>query len=229
MLPFGTTVPGTKRPTATIFFLAVIASFHGINFLGDGWLARWAALPGGDCYGRDDLAWPSVLRFVLAPWIPSSGLELLVDAWYAMVFCPAVERRFGLGKTCLIWAVGAIWGPLSHRFLGLPGQWATGPSCTISLLLGVYAGLYLHTRVKAFMPFVFFFWPVVEVPSAFFLALWGVAQAFEHTYVGFGSGFALPCDLLGFACGVALALSADWLDERRWTALRAQSCAEGIP
>ncbi|TWU02805.1 rhomboid family intramembrane serine protease [Stieleria varia] len=147
--------------------------------------------------------WLTVLTCI---FLHGGWMHFLGNMWFLYVFGDNVEDRLGhIGFALLYIGTGVI-ASLSH--------WATGPdspiptigaSGAIAGVMGAYAWLYPHARVKSILPIPIFLY-VFVLPAPVFLGIWFAMQTFSGVTSNAETGVAWWAHIGGFIAGAIVAL-----------------------
>lgn len=144
---------------------------------------------------------PALLTLLTSMFLHGSLFHLLGNMLYLWIFGNNVEDRLGPFRFVLFYLGSGVAAALTH-ILAHPGSRIPmiGASGAIAGVLGAYAVLYPHARVRTFV-FLIFYIDVVPVPAAIVLGLWFLAQILN---VGMGGGVAWFAHIGGFLAGILL-------------------------
>jgi membrane associated rhomboid family serine protease len=117
-----------------------------------------------------------VFSFISFMFIHGGFFHLLGNMWSLYIFGDNVEDRLGPFRYLLFYLLCGFASGLSHLVINWHSQIPTiGASGAIAGVMGAYMILYPKSRILTLIPF-FFFFPLVEIPAAFFLAIWLIFQ-----------------------------------------------------
>jgi membrane associated rhomboid family serine protease len=154
-------------------------------------------------------------------------MHLIGNMWFLWLFGDNIEDRLGRVRYLALYLLSGLAAGVSQVYANW-GEYIPmiGASGAVAGVLGAYMVTYPYARVLAWVPFFFFFWPVVEMPAVMFLAIWFLIQFLQGTaslagpYTG---GVAWWAHVGGFIAGILLMwLLAPEPPERRgprWTEL----------
>ncbi len=138
-------------------------------------------------------------------FLHGSFAHLLFNMWTLAVFGDNVEDRMGPIRFLLFYLCSGVAAAIAHLVFNPTSTLPTvGASGAIAGVLGAYMFLFPHARVVTFVPILFMPY-FIEVPAAFFLAMWfmiqllsGWTSLFLPPNVG---GVAWWAHIGGFLCG----------------------------
>ena len=150
----------------------------------------------------------AVLPLFSSMFLHGSWMHLIGNMWFLWLFGDNVEDRLGRVRYLVLYILSGLVAGLSQVFV----NWGDtvpmiGASGAVAGVLGAYMVTYPYARVLAFVPFYYFFWPVVELPALVFLGLWFLMQFFQGTasLAGApGGGVAWWAHVGGFIAGILL-------------------------
>ncbi len=109
-------------------------------------------------------------------FLHGSFAHLLLNMWTLAVFGDNVEDRMGAFRYLIFYLLCGLAAALIHAFFNPSSEIPTvGASGAIAGVLGAYLFLFPRARIITFVP-VFFMPYFIEVPAAFFLAMWFMIQ-----------------------------------------------------
>ncbi len=119
---------------------------------------------------------PPVANLITALFIHGGFLHLAGNMWFLWIFGDNVEDRLGHFRYLIFYILAGIAASLLHvAFFPESTAPVIGASGAISGVLGAYAVLYPHARVRTFV-FIFFFFTTIMVPAAIFIGIWILFQ-----------------------------------------------------
>lgn len=134
-------------------------------------------------------------------------LHLVGNLWYLWIFGDNVEDRLGHARFFAMYLMNGIAASGAHVWASWGSRVPTiGASGAVAGVLGAYFVTYPYARVRAWMPFLFYLGPVIEVPAVLFLGLWFFIQ-FRHgtqqlVAMPDQGGVAWWAHIGGFVCGI---------------------------
>jgi len=173
----------------------------------------------------------NLLVFLYGPRVPIDGLAVPIDgvAGIALAFTHSgvahlvfnllflwlfgdnVEDRLGRGALALSYLACGLAGTLAQWWLAGSGATpAVGASAAIAGVIGAYFVLLPQSKVFMLVPLPF---SLVEVPAAFYLAMFGVVQFLNFVVLPAAARLdsspaaALAALAVAFGCGAAVAVS----------------------
>ncbi len=146
-------------------------------------------------------AFPAALTLLTSMFLHGGLFHLLGNMLYLWIFGNNIEDRLGPFRFTLFYLASGVAAALTH-ILAQPGSRVPmiGASGAIAGVLGAYAVLFPHARVRTFV-FLVFYIDVVSVPAGLVLGIWFLAQVLN---VGMGGGVAWFAHIGGFLAGIAL-------------------------
>jgi membrane associated rhomboid family serine protease len=222
IIPIKDTIPTVRRPVATWVLLALNAAVFLYTRLAwdDLELYRWALVPSRFFlrYGEDGGEW---LTLVTSTFLHGGWLHLLGNLLYLHVFGDNVEDELGIPRYLFFYLFCGASALFVQAYINpastLPNIGASG---AIAGILGAYVLFFRRSTVIAVIP-LFIFFPVVELPSTFFILAWFALQLLS----GVGSlgdlasaagGVAWWAHVGGFAAGVVLGALLRPAKARKW-------------
>ena len=181
-----------------VFFILQVAAPQGLESS----VTRFGAVPNDIVHIRaagPAGGFPPLLTLLTSMFLHGSLFHLLGNMLYLWIFGNNVEDRLGPVRFVLFYLASGVAAALTH-ILAQPGSRIPmiGASGAIAGVLGAYAVLYPHARVKTFV-FLIVYIDVIPVPAALVLGLWFLAQIFN---VGMGGGVAWFAHIGGFLAGI---------------------------
>ncbi|MGE4298657.1 MAG: rhomboid family intramembrane serine protease [Desulfovibrionaceae bacterium] len=134
-------------------------------------------------------------------------MHLLLNMWMLWIFADNIEDVTGPWRFAAFYLTCGLASLLAH-ILANPGS-ATpviGASGAISGVMGAYAMLYPHAKVRTLIPIIIIPF-IFDVPAVLFLGAWLAMQLFSgiaSVETGGSGGVAWWAHLGGFAAGAAL-------------------------
>jgi membrane associated rhomboid family serine protease len=182
-------------------FLFQAAAPHGLELAA----LRFGAVPYAITHLRSlsqgAAAVPPLLTLLTSMFLHGSVFHLAGNMLYLWIFGNNIEDRLGPVRFVLFYLAGGVAAALTH-ILFQPGSRIPmiGASGAIAAVLGAYAVVYPHARVRTLV-FLFLFIQVVSIPAGLVLGLWFVLQVLN---VGMGGGVAWFAHVGGFLAGILL-------------------------
>lgn len=174
MFPVSDVIPSRAKPVVTIALMALTVStfLYGLQlsaFDRRALLARFGVVP-------VEFAWPTLFTSLL---LHTGWLHVSANAVSLWLFGGNVEDVFGRKSFLVLYCLCGTMAALAHVAVH---PWSTlslvGASGAVAGLMGAYLVLFPGSRVlTAFFPIVFV--DLIEVPAAFYVALWFVIQLFS--------------------------------------------------
>jgi len=144
---------------------------------------------------------PPLLSLIFSIFMHGSWLHLLGNMLFLWIFGNNVEDRLGRFKFIVFYLLCGIVASLAHVLFNLNSLVPViGASGAVSGVMGAYLLLFPNARIRTLV-FVFILLTTVDVPAAFFLAIWFVFQFF---YAGGGASIAWLAHVGGFIAGMVL-------------------------
>ncbi len=149
---------------------------------------------------------PTLVTLVSALFIHASGLHLLGNLAYLLVFGMPVEQRTGTLATVAIFVVG---GALANVIVSERVDWLTTPiigaSGAVSAVVGAYLGLFPRGRIGLYIPLGLYL-QFARVPALLVIGSWFTLQLLYTAFGPINETVALWTHLTGFALGLMFAL-----------------------
>ncbi len=151
----------------------------------------------------------AVIPLFTSMFLHGGWLHLIGNMWFLWLFGDNVEDRVGHARYLVLYLAGGLAAGLWHVFFNWGGLTPTiGASGAVAAVLGAYMVTYPYARVQVFVPFFYFFWPIIELPALVFLLLWFLLELWLGTQT-LGriveTGGVAPCAPVGaFLAGRAL-------------------------
>lgn len=210
-LPLRDENPTVRWPFLTVLLIAAnvaVFLFQAVSPQGmASAVMRFGAVPYDVIHFRSagEAAFPPLLTLLTSMFLHGSLFHLLGNMLYLWIFGNNVEDRLGPVRFILFYFACGVAAALTH-ILAQPGSRVPmiGASGAIAGVLGAYAVLFPHARVRTFV-FLIFYIDVVRVPAAIVLGFWFLAQLLN---VGMGGGVAWFAHIGGFLAGVLFILLA---------------------
>ena len=151
----------------------------------------------------------AVLTLFTSMFLHGGWLHLIGNMWFLWLFGDNVEDRLGHGRYLLLYLLGGIAAGLTHVYRGWGSETPTiGASGAVAAVLGAYMVTYPYARVQVFVPFFYFFWPIIELPALVFLLLWFLMELWLGTQsigqIVETGGVARWAHVGGFLAGIVL-------------------------
>jgi membrane associated rhomboid family serine protease len=109
--------------------------------------------------------------------------HLLSNMLALYIFGDNVEDRMGGGRYLIFYLLGGVAAALVHAWTNAASTVPTiGASGAIAAVLGAYIVLYPRARVITLIPFLFFFFPILEVPAVVYLGVWFLSQILNGAF-----------------------------------------------
>ncbi len=150
----------------------------------------------------------ALVPLVTSMFLHGSWLHVIGNMWFLWLFGDNVEDRLGRARFVLLYLLSGLAATVSQVIV----NWGEltpiiGASGAVAGVLGAYMITYPYARVLTFVPFFYFFWPVVELPAFVFLLLWFLMQFVQGTAalaVPAAGGVAWWAHVGGFIAGLIL-------------------------
>ena len=147
---------------------------------------------------------PPIVTLVTSMFTHADLMHLAGNMWFLWIFGDNVEDRLGhvpfLGFYLLSGLVATLFHILFNASSVMP---VVGASGAISGVLGAYAILFPHARIRTFI-FIIIFFDIVMVPAVFFIGIWILFQVINGLLsLGMeGGGVAWFAHIGGFVFGL---------------------------
>jgi len=143
-----------------------------------------------------------LFSFISFIFIHGGFIHLLGNMWSLYIFGDNVEDKLGPVRYLLFYLLCGFASGISHLVINWHSQIPTiGASGAIAGVMGAYMILYPKSRILTLIPF-FFFFPIVEIPAVFFLAIWFIFQFLSAASTTGQSGIAWWAHIGGFIFGI---------------------------
>ena len=149
----------------------------------------------------------TLIPFVTSIFLHGGILHILSNMWFLFIFGDNVDARLTpLGYLTLYVMAGVIGGLAQYMFMTSESIPMLGASGAVAGILGCYAVLFPHSKVKTLI-FIVFFVTIIDVSAPILLGYWFVLQLFS----GAGSlgelgsnqgGVAYIAHIAGFIVGM---------------------------
>ena len=171
----------------------------------DAFIAKYSLIPSLINFSN----YSTLAPFVTAIFIHGGFLHIASNMLFLWVFGNNVEKYFGAILFLFIYFISGVIGNLT--------QYALMPSSTIPMLgasgaiagiLGTYFMLFPKAKIKTIIP-IFFFFPIIELPSTVMLGYWFFLQLFSGVSAlqnPNAAGIAFFAHIGGFATGIILTI-----------------------
>ncbi len=148
---------------------------------------------------------PPALNLVTALFVHGGFMHLAGNMWFLWIFGDNVEDRLGHFRYLVFYILAGIAASLLHvAFFPDSTAPVIGASGAISGILGAYAILFPHARIRTIV-FIFFFFDFIMVRSIIFIGIWILFQAVSGLFAlgtGGNGGVAWFAHLGGFIFGI---------------------------
>ena len=152
---------------------------------------------------------PPWMTMVTCMFLHGGWMHFLGNMWFLYVFGDNVEDRLGhVGYSLMYLGTGVAAGVAHYATDNTSVIPTIGASGAIAGVMGAYAWLYPHARVKAVLP-LFIIIQVFIVPAPVFLGIWFAIQTYSGLAAaasGQAGGVAWWAHIGGFAAGAIVAL-----------------------
>ena len=117
-----------------------------------------------------------VANLITALFMHGGFMHLAGNIWFLWIFGDNVEDRMGHVRYLIFYILAGIAASLLHVAL-FPGSNAPviGASGAISGVLGAYAVLYPHARIRTFV-FIIIYLDFIKIPAVVFIGIWILFQ-----------------------------------------------------
>lgn len=150
----------------------------------------------------------AVMPLVTSMFLHGSWMHLIGNMWFLWLFGDNVEDRLGRVRYLVLYLASGVAAGVSQVIVDWGAQVPMiGASGAVAGVLGAYMITYPHARVLAWVPFFFYFWPIVELPALVFLGVWFLMQFLHGTsalFQGPTGGVAWWAHVGGFLVGIVL-------------------------
>ncbi len=149
----------------------------------------------------------TLLPFVTSIFLHGGILHILSNMWFLIVFGDNINARLSpIGFLLLYLTAGVAGGLAQYAFTTTESIPMLGASGAVAGILGCYAVLFPHAKIKTLI-FVVFFITVVEISALLMLGYWFALQLFSGvgTFSELGSGeggVAYLAHIAGFIVGL---------------------------
>ena len=162
-------------------------------------------------YARPELLAKVGLKTYLAPFLTSMFLHggwmhLISNMWVLYIFGDNIEDRLGHLRYLVFYLLCGVAAAGTQVWFSWGSPVPTvGASGAIAGVMGAFFILYPFARVATLIPIFFFFFRVIEIPAAVFLAIWLWIQFYSTRLAPEGAGgVAWWAHIGGFLSGVIL-------------------------
>lgn len=140
--------------------------------------------------------------FISFMFIHGGFFHLLGNMWSLYIFGNNVEDKLGPFRYILFYLMCGFASGISHLVINWHSQIPTiGASGAIAGVMGAYMILYPKSKILTLIPF-FLFFPLVEIPAVFFLAIWFIFQFLSAASTAGQSSIAWWAHIGGFIFGI---------------------------
>ncbi|MDA8743949.1 rhomboid family intramembrane serine protease [Rubripirellula amarantea] len=163
------------------------------------------------------IATKTIAPSAVAPWLTvltcmflhGGWMHFLGNMWFLYIFGDNVEDRLGHIGYAVVYLATGIAAGLTHFYTNMNSVVPTiGASGAIAGVMGAYAWLYPHAKVKAILPIPILI-QVFVLPAPVFLGIWFVLQTYNGISAsasGQAGGVAWWAHIGGFVAGAGAAL-----------------------
>jgi rhomboid family protein len=149
------------------------------------------------------------LPLLTSMFVHGGWAHLIGNMIYLWIFGDNVEDRLGHLRYLVLYLLAGVVAGLAQAHVYADSTVpAVGASGAISGVLGGFLVLFPRARVLTFVPLLFFFFDVIELPAVLYLGLWFLMQLVSGTLalalVGDAGGVAWWAHVGGFVVGMAL-------------------------
>jgi len=188
MFPLQTSVAIRYMPiiTWTLIAINVMVFLSQMSLSAEGtkiFLSRYALIPAAffhpDWATSQGLGGGRILPFLTNIFMHAGWLHIIFNMWTLYIFGPAIEDRLGGARFLMFFLLCGIGASAAHAIVNsssvIPSLGASG---AIAGIMGAYMRLFPFSRLIVMILiiiFPFFF----EIPAAFFVGIWFLAQVFQ--------------------------------------------------
>lgn len=152
----------------------------------------------------------TLLPFVTSIFLHGGILHILSNMWFLIVFGDNINARLSpIVFLLLYFSAGIIGGLAQYAFMPHESIPMLGASGAVAGILGCYAVLFPHAKIKTLI-FVVFFVTIIDVSALLMLGYWFVIQLFSSvgslTEVESEGGVAYMAHIAGFLVGIIFGL-----------------------
>ena len=159
-------------------------------------------------FNLEGTARAAILPLFSSMFLHGSWMHLIGNMWFLWLFGDNVEDRLGRVRYLLLYVLSGLAAGVTQVYVDWGAQVPIiGASGAVAGVLGAYMVTYPYARVLAWVPFFYFFWPVVELPAVVFLGIWFLMQFFQGAAAIAGphsGGVAWWAHVGGFVAGIVL-------------------------
>jgi membrane associated rhomboid family serine protease len=139
--------------------------------------------------------------FISSIFLHANFSHLFGNMWFLWIFGDNVEAKIGRIKFLLLYFLS---GFFSLIFYSMTSSQSTipvvGASGAISGILGAYLVLFPRNKIKALIPF-FYFYRIVFIPAIIYIGIWFL---YQFLYMGVDPSVAYWGHIGGFLAGIFL-------------------------
>ena len=154
-------------------------------------------------------ALPPWLTVLTCMFLHGGWMHFLGNMWFLYIFGDNVEDRLGHVGYAVMYVGTGVAAGLTHYYTNMASVIPTiGASGAIAGVMGAYAWLYPHAKVRAILPIPILI-HVFVLPAPIFLGIWFALQAYSGVSAatsGQTGGVAWWAHIGGFVAGAASAL-----------------------
>ena len=169
----------------------------------EAFINQYALIPTSVNFGD----YQTLLPFVSSIFLHGGILHILSNMWFLFVFGDNVNDRLSpIGFLLLYLTAGVIGGLAQYAFMTTESIPMLGASGAVAGILGCYAVLFPHAKIKTLI-FIVFFVTIVDVSALLMLGYWFILQlvsgAGSLTEMNTGEGgVAYIAHIAGFVVGL---------------------------
>lgn len=211
--PYRDDNPTNTTPYVTIGLIALNVLIYLIVTVGGTGAYRYAVLNYGLIPAElvhfhnylPSTAVPPVANLITALFVHGGFMHVAGNMWFLWIFGDNVEDRMGHVRYLVFYILAGITASLLHVAL-FSGSTAPviGASGAISGVLGAYAVLYPHARIRTFV-FIIIYLDFIKIPAVIFIGIWIIFQVVSGLFSlgqGGGAGVAWFAHVGGFLFGL---------------------------
>lgn len=207
MFPISDSIKSNKFPLITIALIAIniYIFLQEINASNpEAFISAYALIPSTISLSNPQ----TLIPFITSTFLHGGFLHIISNMWFLWIFGDDVEAYFGRFKFLLVYLVAGVAGNLLQYFLAPNSSIPLiGASGAISGVLGAYYILFPQSKIKTFLPILFFF-TIVDIPAVLYLFYWFFLQLISGILslpVEAQGGVAFWAHIGGFIIGIVFA------------------------